>query len=280
MGVARSWLRSMGKGAVEEVIEVPIDQIVFNPYQPRKEFSETGLEDLAKSIEEHGVLQPIILKRLGKGYELVAGERRVRACKKAGLKSIPAIVRSYDEREQALMALVENLQREDLNPLDEAEAYSRMLREIEMTQEELARKVGKSQSTVANKLRLLKLPAEVREALAKETVTERHARELLRLRTPEQQLEVLHEIEAKSLTVQETEVLVSGLVKRPAEHGGTQVKGRRLAIYRDLRIFMNSFRQVVTALKKSGVGAVLEEEEDADFVYVKVRIPKNRSVEG
>ncbi|MEW6080776.1 MAG: ParB/RepB/Spo0J family partition protein [Bacillota bacterium] len=278
--MARNWLRSMGRGVVEEVIEVPIDQIVFNPYQPRKECSESGLEDLAKSIKEHGVLQPVILKRLGKGYELVAGERRVKASRKAGLKSIPAIVRCYDEREQALMALVENLQREDLNPLDEAEAYNRMLQEIAMTQEELARKVGKSQSTVANKLRLLKLPPEVRTALAKESLTERHARELLRLRTPEQQVEVLREIEARSLTVQETEVLVSGLVKRPVEQGGTHGRGRRLGIYRDLRIFMNSFRQVVTTLRKSGVGAVLEEEEDADFVYVRVRIPKNRGVEG
>lgn len=279
MGVARNWLRSMGKVAIEEVVEVPLDQIVFNPYQPRREINEAGLEDLAASIKEHGVLQPIILKRLGKGYELIAGERRVRASKKAGLKSIPSIVRPYDEKEQAIMALVENLQREDLNPIDEAEAYSRMLQDLKITQEELARKVGKSQSTIANKLRLLRLPEEIKRALSSDTMTERHARELLRLKSEEDQVAVLNEIAATQMTVQETEALVSEMLVGE-EPGGlkdrSRERGRRLGVYRDLRIFLNSFKQVVGALRKSGIRAVMEEEEDEHFVYVRVTIPKSR----
>ena len=165
----------------EEIINVKIADLRSNPYQPRQVFDQQALQELADSIKEHGVFQPIIIKKSIKGYEIIAGERRVKASQMAGLEEIPAIVRDFTDEEMMEIALLENLQRKNLNPIEEARTYQKILELDQMTQEELARTMGKSQSAVANKIRLLGLSDEVQEALLKEQISERHARTLLNL---------------------------------------------------------------------------------------------------
>ncbi|HHY37598.1 MAG TPA: ParB/RepB/Spo0J family partition protein [Clostridia bacterium] len=266
-----------------EVARIPIDSILHNPYQPRESIQESSLEELASSIKTHGVLQPIIVRKAGKGFEVVAGERRLRAARLAGLTEVPAIIRECTDRDQALLALVENLQREDLNPIEVARGYKVLLEEFGLTQEELAAELGTSQSSISNKLRLLKLPEEIVEAISREIITERHAREVLKVDGEEAQMRAFREICNSGLTVQETECLVSGMLSRgEAAASGDFGKGRgrvegrkmRVGIYRDLRIFLNSFRQVVKELRKAGVGASLEEDEDEQYIRVTVRIKK------
>jgi ParB family chromosome partitioning protein len=164
------------------IINIPIDEIAPNPYQPRKDFSGSSLEELATSIKEYGVLQPVNVRKIGgKGYELVSGERRLRATRLAGMEVIPAVVIEVVEQDSAVIALIENLQREDLNFMEEAEGYHNLISDHGMTQEELAKKVGKKQSTIANKLRLLKLNNKIKKTILENELTERHARALLKL---------------------------------------------------------------------------------------------------
>ncbi len=201
-----------------ELKEIPIDSIVLNPYQPRRTIDAESLEELAESIKEMGVLQPIIVRSIGEErYELVAGERRWRAARLAGLQKIPAIITETTEKETLVFALVENLQRADLNPIEEAQGYKRLMLEFNLTQEEIAQMVGKKQSTIANKLRLLRLPPLVQEKVANGTITERHARALLKLPSETDVLKALKQIEQRKLNVSQTEELVNkmlGLISR------------------------------------------------------------------
>lgn len=271
-----------GAGRAGEIREIPVDSIEVNPYQPRRGLDPDDLEELAASIREHGVIQPILVRPAGSKFELVAGERRWRASRLAGLKKVPAIVRVMGDHEAALLALVENLQREDLNPLEEAEAYQRILDMFKVTQEELARKVGRSQSAVANKIRLLRLPEEARMAISREIITERHARCLLRLDDVEEQRRVVEEIQSKELTVRETEELVLSILEGRGDDGlahlpGEGRRGRRvLGAIKDLRIFLNSFRQAVRALKSSGIEAEIEEQDKGEYIEISVRVKKRR----
>lgn len=185
-----------------------------NPFQPRRGMREEGIEELARSIKEKGVLQPILVRRKDSNYEIVVGERRWRAAQRAGLKEIPVIVKDISDREALEMALVENLQREDLDPIEQAEAFLSLMREYGYTQEEVARRVGKDRSSVANTVRLLKLPEEVKEALRKGEITAGHARALLAEEDPERQKALCAEVIRKGLSVRETEELVRG--KRPS----------------------------------------------------------------
>ncbi|MCL5040548.1 MAG: ParB/RepB/Spo0J family partition protein [Firmicutes bacterium] len=277
-----SWLERLGVGmrsGHEEVLQVPVEQILYNPYQPRKTFSEEELKDLAASIKTHGVLQPLLVRRLGAGYELIAGERRLRAARMAGLAEVPVIIREVSDRESGLLALVENLQREDLNFLEEAEGYRRLIQELGLTQEEVAHQVGKSQSAVANKIRLLKLSEEIRGIISREMISERHARTLLNLASIEEQRAVLEAIVAGQLTVAQTEVLVKerlkvGEEKTSPKKGGADRKKLPTGLLRDIRIFLNSFRQVTETLRASGVDARMVEEETEEFIAIHVRIPK------
>lgn len=189
-------------------LEIPLHEIKPNPYQPRKEFDPAKLEELAESIRTHGVLQPVLLRRAETGYQLIAGERRLRAAELAGLKTIPAVIKDLSDATMMQVALVENLQREDLNPLEEAEAYHRLMEEFDLTQEEVAKKVGKSRSAVANSLRLLQLPAEVRADLSAGRITAGHARAVLGLADDKDRIGAWNEIKAGSLSVRETEELV------------------------------------------------------------------------
>lgn len=222
--------RSLGKGLqalfteIEEApltdsVKVDIDSITVNPYQPRRNFDEDKMAELVRSILEHGILQPLIVRPTGDGYELVAGERRWRAAKSAGLEQVPVIIRQFSPREMMEIALIENLQREDLNPLEEANAYRRLMDEFGYTQEQLAERLGKSRSAIANTLRLLALHAAVREKVEKGELTEGHARALLALPL-EKQPEAAKKVAELGLSVRETERMVAGQPK------ATRGKGR------------------------------------------------------
>ncbi len=188
-----------------EIVYLYLDDIIPNRFQPRQVFDEKALKELAVSIKEHGVIQPIIVRNIGNKYEIIAGERRYKASALAGLTKIPAIVRNLDDKESSKVALLENLQRKNLNPIEEARTYQKILELDQMTQEELAKTMGKSQSAVANKIRLLSLTDEVQDALLKEQISERHARTLLNITDPQKQKEMLKEIIDKKMTVRELE---------------------------------------------------------------------------
>lgn len=194
----------------EEIFEVSLDELRPNPYQPRKVFNEEALNELALSIKEHGVFQPIIVKRSIKGYEIIAGERRVRASKKAGLEKIPAIVRSFTDEQMMEIALLENLQRENLNVIEEAVAYKNMLEKLHLTQDELAKKVGKSRSYITNILGLLRLPNEVQQLVEENKITMGHARVLSKLEDDSQIRELTDKIINNNLPVREVEKLAEG----------------------------------------------------------------------
>jgi ParB family chromosome partitioning protein len=189
----------------ENITQINITDIVSNPYQPRKIFEEAKLLELAESIKEHGIIQPIIVSRKGKQYEIIAGERRFLAAKIAGLKTLPAIIREAGDQQKLELAVVENIQRQDLNPLEEAKAYLEMSKEFNLTQEEVAKKTGKSRSVVANKIRLLQLPAEIQKALVEGKITEGHAKLLLAIPNPEKQRAFYEMIIKNDLTVRQTE---------------------------------------------------------------------------
>ena len=187
----------------KEVVELYLDDIIPNRFQPREVFNEEALKELAASIKEHGVIQPIIVRKIGDKYEIIAGERRYKASTMAGMTKIPAIIRNLDDKEASKVALLENLQRKDLTAIEEARTYQKILELDSMTQEELGRTMGKSQAAIANKMRLLSLPDEVQEALLYDKISERHARSLLNLNTSEEQINMLNKIIENRLTVRE-----------------------------------------------------------------------------
>jgi ParB family chromosome partitioning protein len=199
------------------VVDIPLDQLQPNPMQPRHDMRPEELEELAASIRAHGVIQPLVVTRTDQGYQIITGERRWRAAQLAGLESVPAIIKETTPREMLELALVENIQRADLNPLEEASAYQQLMDEFGLTQEEVAVQVGKSRVAVANTVRLLKLPDEVKEALTAGAISAGHARALLALPTVEQQLRALEAIRRGGLTVRQTEALVRALQAQPDE---------------------------------------------------------------
>ena len=193
----------------EEIVEIPISELRVNPYQPRKYFNDEALAELASSIKEHGVFQPIIVKQSIKGYEIVAGERRFRASKMAGLEKIPAIIRAFTDEQMMEIALLENLQRENLSAIEEAIAYKNMIEQLSLTQDELARKVGKSRSHITNILGLLRLPKEVQQMVAEDKISMGHARVLSKLESDEKIIEMAHQIIDSKLPVRELEEMTS-----------------------------------------------------------------------
>lgn len=206
--------------AIEEksdILEIPINLIRVNPYQPRNNFDEQGLEDLANSIKEHGILQPLVVNKIADDlYELIAGERRLRAAQKAGLNKVPVVIRLITASKKLELSLIENIQRKDLNPLERARAYQKLIDEFNLTQEEIAKKMGKARATVANTLRLLNLPISIQRAIEEERITEAHAKVLLTLESPEAQEAMLRRILGVGLTVREAEQLVISKRKRPS----------------------------------------------------------------
>ncbi|SFL83509.1 nucleoid occlusion protein [Pelosinus propionicus] len=257
---------------------VQITEIVPNPFQPRKIFSEESLQELASSIEEYGIIQPLIVRLIPDGFELVAGERRLRASKLVGLSQVPVIIKEFTDKEMAELAMIENLQREDLHFLEEAEGFQQLITSFAFTQEELAKRMGKNQSTIANKLRLLKLIPEVRGVIAKEKLTERHARSLLKLEDSRLQLEVLEMISEKKLNVRETEELIEEFLEDIAKQVEAKNTPKRnvVKVIRDVRIFINTINNVVGEMKKTGLKIKVKQEQDEEFIHINLRIPKKK----
>lgn len=256
-----------------QVVKVPLNRVIPNPYQPRKTFDEESLQELAVSIGEYGVLQPLLVAPMEDGsgnYLLIAGERRLRASKLAQLSEIPVIISDYTQQQIAEIALIENLQREDLHYLEEAEGYEMLMNEFHLTQDSMAARVGKKQSTIANKLRLLRLPQSVREALRKNSLTERHARVLLKLPTEAEQLQIIEAIVKNNLSVRQTEEYVKKYLE--AGEGEVVPKKKRLVIVNDVRIYLNSIKQIVSTIKDVGIPVSMEQDIDDGDVLVTLRI--------
>ncbi|MFD3155358.1 nucleoid occlusion protein [Haloimpatiens sp. FM7330] len=251
---------------------ISVDMIVPNLYQPRKHFNEQAIEELAQSIKVYGVIQPISVRKIEDcKYELIAGERRLRAAKKAGLQDIPSIIVDIEDRDSAAIALLENLQREDLDFLEEAEAYYNLIKKHSYTQEQLAEVIGKKQSTIANKIRLLKLDAKIRKQLIENKLTERHARALLKLPTIELQEEVLKNVIEKSLNVKKTEELINKeLLKLCGQEVAADGKKKIKGIF-SARVYMNTIKQV---FDKYGIKASYRSKELDDSIQVTIKIPK------
>lgn len=195
----------------DQGIEISLQEIRPNPYQPRKEFDPEALEELVQSIKEHGIIQPLIVRNSIKGYELVAGERRLRAAKMAGLKKVPVVIKEYTDQQLMEIALIENIQRENLNPIEEAGAYQKLMKLTSITQEELAQKIGKSRPHVTNILRLLQLPAKIRDMVSNASLSMGHARALLAVENSKVQWELANEVVKKQLSVRQLEELVKSL---------------------------------------------------------------------
>jgi ParB family transcriptional regulator, chromosome partitioning protein len=252
---------------------VALRKIRPNPYQPRQVIEMEKIEELAQSIKTYGLLQPVIVRPFQGEYQLVAGHRRMMACQRLGWSEIPAMVRQLSDSAMATVALIENLQRENLSFLEEAQGYERLLREFHLTQEVLAQRLGKSQSTIANKLRLLKLPAPVKDRLSAQEITERHARALLKLPDEATMLRVVQEIINLGYTVQQTERRVSEYL---AQTESAPVRERKKVIIRDIRIFLNTVRQAVSILESGGLDARVKEQDFGDYLEVTIRLPKTK----
>ena len=253
------------------VVKVPLSKVIPNPYQPRKNFDEEGLQDLASSIALYGVLQPLLVAPMeddSGNYLLIAGERRLRASKMSELEEIPVIISDYTQQQIAEIALIENLQRKDLHYLEEAEGYEMLMKEFHLTQDSMAARVGKKQSTIANKLRLLRLPQSVRQALQKNTLTERHARLLLKLPTEAEQLQLVETIIKNSFSVRQAEEYV----KKHIEADESVPKKKRLIIVNDVRIYLNSIKKIVSTIKDVGIPVSMEQDMDGGDVLVTLRI--------
>ncbi|QNG59973.1 nucleoid occlusion protein [Bacillus sp. PAMC26568] len=254
----------------DEVKKISVEEIVPNRFQPRTVFMDEKIEELSLTIRTHGIIQPIVVRQVDGRYEIIAGERRFRAVKKLGWETIPAIVKDFNDTETASVALIENLQREELSAIEEAVAYAKLLELHDLTQEALAQRLGKGQSTIANKLRLLKLPQEVQDALLQKKITERHARALIPLKKPEPQVTLLAEIIEKQLNVKQTEDRVVKMLEKTSP----KAKPKRKAFSRDTRIAMNTIRQSLTMVADTGVKINAEEEEFEEYIQFTIKIPK------
>ncbi|OXS60859.1 ParB family chromosome partitioning protein [Bacillus sp. V-88] len=257
----------------DEVRKIQVSQIIPNRFQPRTVFNDEKIEELSRTIHTHGIIQPIVVRQYDDDqFEIIAGERRYRAVQKLGWETVPAIVKNLNDTETASVALIENLQREELSPIEEAIAYGKLLELHDLTQEALAQRLGKGQSTVANKLRLLKLPEEIQSALLDKQITERHARALIPLKNAEKQIQLLQEIIEKSLNVKQTEDRVVKI-----QEGTTQKpKPKRKAFSKDMRIAVNTIRQSLSMVSDSGINLDSEEEEHEEFYQFTIRIPKKK----
>ena len=252
-----------------KVMFLPVEAILPNPNQPRRVFSGPELEELAASIQELGVLQPLTVRRREGKWELVAGERRLRAAKLAGLDLVPCLSLRVDGQASSLLALVENLQRQDLDFWEEALALRQLIDAFHLSQEEAARRIGKSQSAVANKLRLLKLPPEALEVLRESGCSERHARALLRLDDPTLQTEAARQAAQRGLTVAQTEALVEALLL-PAP----QKPKRPTFLIKDVRLFLNTLTRGLDLMRSAGVDAQCQREETEEAICLTIRIPR------
>lgn len=251
------------------LIKLSVDKILPNPAQPRKVFREDELVGLAESIRANGLLQPVTVRRDNGTYYLIAGERRLRAAKLACLKEIPAILTECAEEDSAVLALLENLQRKDLQMFEQASALATLLRDRQLTQEEAARRLGMSQSSLANKIRLLRLTQTEQLMILEHNLTERHARALLKVDEPTLRMKILQTIVEKNLNVSQSEELIAAALQKPVKP-----KTKRTFVAKDIRLFLNTIDHAVDAMKTAGIAAQAEKKETAEYIECTVRIPK------
>ena len=266
----KSILDIFDKNDSARIIEIPLDSIQPSRYQPRLNFDEEALQELAQSIEKTGLIQPITVREIGDHYEIIAGERRYRACRKAGMDKIPCYVMTPSENEAAEMALVENVQRENLSAIEEARSYVQIMRQAGYTQEQVAQKIGKSQSAVANKIRLLNLPDEIQNGVIEGKITERHARALLTAPQDKQKSIYKHIVES-GLNVRQSEEYIEKSMETPKPKKRRQ---KTKGYSKNIQIGINSVNQCMKLIEKMGIKATLEMDETEDDVRMIIRFPK------
>lgn len=267
MDILKKWISPKEEGRMQSI---PVEHITTNPNQPRKIFKEEEIDSLALSIEELGILQPLTVRKVEQGWELVAGERRLRASKKVGLTYVPCLVMDVSEETSSILSLVENIQREDLDYFEEAAAIANLIALYGLSQEAVAKKIGKSQSAVANSLRLLKLSQPVIDLLREAGCTQRHARALLKLPEESERLDILKKVIAQSLNVAQTESLIQSYLEPKEEKS----KGSTKIILRDVRLFLNTISKSLNLMQAAGVDARCEKEEKESEICVTIHIPK------
>lgn len=255
---------------INKVIEVDIGRIVPNPHQPRTEFYESDISALAESISQNGILQPLSVRKNGEKYELIAGERRLRAAKMCHLRVVPCIVHEISERNSAILALVENIQRQDLSFFDEAVAIEKLISYYGMTQEDAASKLGKAQSTIANKLRLLRLTEDERELITRFNLTERHARALLKLGSAAERLTILEKVVKNNLNVERTERLIEEFLGKESSKASYK---KRSKVFQNVKMFVNTINKAVETMQAAGISADSRKIQNEDYIEYRVRIP-------
>lgn len=261
-------------GRDNKVLNIPTIQIRPNRTQPRRSFDEEGLKSLSRSIVENGILQPLVVRRINATeFELIAGERRLRAAIMAGLSKVPCVVHKCGDKDSALLALIENLQRADLNMFEEARGIARLIRKYGLTQEQAAIKLGKKQSTIANKLRLLRLGFEEQEWILTANLSERHARALLRINDEGLRREVLSRVINDNLSVGQAEELVTEVLAKKPDAAPPKKPERKIAV-KDVRIFVNTINKAVDVMRLSGINAISRRSETDDYIEYTVKIPK------
>ena len=265
---------------------LPVEQIAPNPHQPRREFAPGPLAELAESIRRHGIIQPLSVRRRDDGWELIAGERRLRAAKLAGLQTVPCLEMQVDKQDSAILALIENIQRRDLHYLEEATAIAAYLRQSGSTQEEAAALLGRSPSALANKLRLLRLSAQNMELIRSANLTERHARCLLRLSEEEDRINATHYIIEHELNVSRSEQYIEELLAHkdepeaaelPAPAEQTEPSHKVVRLIKDVRFFLNTLNRAVGVMVDAGIGATVEQQESEDSLTLTISIPHARN---
>lgn len=258
---------------LSNIVNIDTNKIIPNKNQPRKVFDKKALEELSLSIKNYGVIQPITVRKIYDDiYEIVAGERRFKAVKLLNMDTIPAVIIEVGEEESAAMALIENLQREDLDFIEEAMAYERLIEDFELNQTQLAEKLGKSQSTIANKMRILKLPESVKQKIREGKLSERHARALLKLDDEELLLSIVEKIIKKDLKVSETEKLVNSIAE---DINQKKMRDKRyVRNFINYKIYINTIKNAYNEILNTGIDAKFEQDETDDFIEIKVRIPK------
>lgn len=255
---------------INKVIEVEVERIIPNPHQPRTEFQAEEISKLADSISQNGILQPLTVRKKGDKFELIAGERRLRAAKTCGLRVVPCIVKDISEKNSAILALVENIQRQDLSFFDEAYAIEKLITYYGMTQEDAAMKLGRAQSTIANKLRLLRLTSTERELIMQYGLTERHARSLLRLSSPEERLQIIEKVIRNNLNVERTEKLIDDYISGKTERESLR---RRSKVFQNVKMFVNTINKAVETMQAAGISADSRKIQGESYIEYRVRIP-------
>lgn len=258
---------------LSNIINIDVNKIIPNKNQPRKIFDEKALEELSQSIKNYGIIQPITVRKIYDDiYEIVAGERRFKAVKLLNMEAIPAVVIEVKEEESAAMALIENLQREDLDFIEEAMAFERLIEDFDLNQTQLAEKLGKSQSTIANKMRILKLPESIKQKIREGNLSERHARALLKIDDEELLLSIVEKVIKKELNVNETEKLVNSIAEDINEK---KMRDKRyVRNFINYKIYINTIKNAYNEIVKTGIDAKFEQEESDEFIEIKVKIPK------